>query len=85
MTQPTTPRDPHPDNALIDAIISEPDAQSGSSGTRMSEQIASRDEERSAFGGDPEPTRVTGQDKVQSPTNTRADFDGSQDKSDKFG
>jgi hypothetical protein len=78
MTQKPIPRDPHPDNALIDDIISEPAAQSGRSGGRLAEEIASRDEERWATGGDPEPTRPTKGDKPQPNIPTRSDHQAAQ-------
>lgn len=45
----------------------------GSSGGTLATDIASEDEERNALGGDPEPTRVTGENKVQPNIPTRAD------------
>ena len=78
MTQKPIPRDPHADNALIDGITSEPGAQSGRSGGRVASEIASRDEEKSAFGADPKPTRAVGGDKVQPIVHGRADHQAAQ-------
>ena len=50
--------------------------QSGSSGGGLATEIGSRDEERSARGKAPEPTRATKQDKVQPNIPTRADHEG---------
>jgi hypothetical protein len=50
--------------------------QSGTGGGATATEIGSRDEERTALGGDPEPTRVTKQDKVQPRIPTRADHEG---------
>jgi hypothetical protein len=50
--------------------------QGGSSGGGLATGIGSRDEEKSALGGDPEPTRATKQDKVQPDIPTRADHEG---------
>lgn len=49
---------------------------SGSGGGTLARDIGSRDEEKSAGGGDPEPTGVTKQDKEQPATNTRSDYKG---------
>ena len=51
-------------------------SQSGSAGGTLATDIGSEDEERIALGGDPEPTRVTKQDKVQPRTSTRSDHRG---------
>lgn len=59
-------------------IASEGDAQSGTGGGNIARDIGSRDEERTATGGDPEPTRVTKQDKVQPDTGTQSDNEGAQ-------
>ena len=48
-------------------------SQSSSAGGSVATDVGSRDEERLARGGDPEPTRVTKQDKIQPKTATRAD------------
>lgn len=48
----------------------------GSSGGTLATDIGAQDEERTALGGDPEPTRVTGADKVQPNIPTRADNEG---------
>lgn len=53
-------------------------SQSSSSGGALATEIGSEDEERSALGGDPEPTRVTKNDKVQPLTTTRADNSGAR-------
>ena len=37
----------------------------GSSGGSLATEIGSEDEERTALGGDPEPTRVHGEDKAE--------------------
>jgi hypothetical protein len=52
--------------------------QGSAAGGNTAREIGSRDEERTARGGDPEPTRVTKQDKVQPDTNTRSDHEGAQ-------
>lgn len=78
MTERSTPRDPHADNDLIDAELSEAGAQSGRSGGRVADAVAARDEEKSALGGDPEPTRDTKRDKLQPEIPTRADHQGAQ-------
>lgn len=54
-------------------------ARSGTSGGDMAWDVASRDEERTALGGDPEPTRVTKKDKVQTDTATRSDHQRARD------
>ncbi|MEV5032637.1 hypothetical protein MRBLMC3_001840 [Sphingobium sp. LMC3-1-1.1] len=59
-----------------------PEADSGSGGGNLARDIGSRDEERTATGGDPEPTRVTKQDKVQPDTGTQADNEGAQTSKD---
>ena len=51
-------------------------SQQGSSGGGLATDVASLDEERTALGGDPEPTRVHGADKVQPNIPTRADNEG---------
>jgi hypothetical protein len=51
-------------------------SQSGSSGGTLAADIGSRDEEKTALGGDPEPTRATKDDKVQPRIPTRADNEG---------
>lgn len=51
-------------------------AQSGASGGSLAAEIGSRDEEKSALGEDPEPTRATKHDKVQPRIPTRSDHDG---------
>lgn len=56
----------------------EAEAQSGTGGGNLARDVGSRDEERTAAGGDPEPTRVTKQDKVQPDTGTRSDNEGAQ-------
>lgn len=53
-------------------------AQSGSGGGGLARDVGSRDEEKTASGGDPEPTRVTKQDKVQPDTASRSDHEGAQ-------
>lgn len=78
MTQKPTPRDPHADNELIDNTASEPGAQSGRSGGRTAEEIASRDEEKSALGADPEPTRDTKGDHPQASMPKRSDHQAAQ-------
>src|SRR3546814_11826460 len=40
-------------------------SQGGSSGGTIARQVGSRDEEKNARGGDPEPTNVTKSDKIQ--------------------
>jgi hypothetical protein len=52
--------------------------QGSSAGGNLARDIGSRDEERTARGGDPEPTRVTKQDKVQPDTGTQSDNEGAQ-------
>ncbi|WP_454883278.1 hypothetical protein [Sphingomonas oryzagri] len=79
MTQKPIPRDPHADNELIDDMEEEgPAGQSGTYGGRVAADIGSRDEGRSAGGGDPEPTRATKGDKVQPNIPARADNEGAQ-------
>jgi hypothetical protein len=78
MTQKPIPRDPHADNDLIDSMESEPGAQSGSIGHRVAQNVASRDEEASAGGGDPLPTGATKSDSVQPRTSSRSDHQGQQ-------
>lgn len=51
-------------------------AQSGRGGGTLAADIGSRDEEKSALGSDPEPTRATKDDKVQPKIPTRADHEG---------
>ena len=53
-----------------------PEADSGSGGGNLARDIGSRDEERTATGGDPE------QDKVQPDTGTQADNEGAQTSKD---
>lgn len=48
-------------------------SQSGASGGTLATDVGSEDEEKTALGGEPEPTRVTKEDKVQPPTPTRSD------------
>jgi len=55
-------------------------SQSGSSGGTLATDIASEDEEKTALGGDPEPTRVTGEKKRQPIIPTRADHEGAARK-----
>jgi hypothetical protein len=76
MDQKPIPRDPHPDNDLIDAMESEPGAQSSAAGGRLQQEVGAKDEEKSATGGDPQHTPVTGSEKVQPRIPTRADFEG---------
>jgi hypothetical protein len=51
-------------------------SQSGNVGGETARSVGSRDEERMATGGDPEPARVEKKDKVQPDTGTRADREG---------
>lgn len=51
-------------------------AQSGSCGGGIATEIGARDEEKTALGGDPEPTRPTKKDKVQPVIPTRSDHEG---------
>ena len=51
-------------------------AQSGSGGGSVATDVGSRDEEKTARGGDPEPTRATKQDKLQPKIPTRSDHEG---------
>jgi hypothetical protein len=76
--QKQAPRDPHADNDLIGGNESEPAARSGRSGDRQAEEITSRDEEKSASGADPEPTRDTKVDRIQPTTPKRPDHEGAQ-------
>ncbi|MBO9379466.1 hypothetical protein GG804_22090 [Sphingomonas histidinilytica] len=62
------------DDGDLNAEPSTP-SQSGSSGGTLAIDIGSEDEEKTALGGDPEPTRVTKQDKVQSRIPTRSDHE----------
>jgi len=50
--------------------------QAGAAGGGTARDVGSRDEEKAAMGGDPEPTRVTKEDKVQPDTGTRSDNEG---------
>ena len=52
--------------------------QGSAAGGSLARDVGSRDEEKSARGGDPEPTRVTKQDKVQPQTGTQSDHEGAQ-------
>ncbi len=52
--------------------------QGSAAGGDLARDVGSRDEEKSARGGDPEPTRVTKQDKVQPQTGTQSDHEGAQ-------
>lgn len=63
-------------------LSSQGDAQSGTGGGNIARDIGSRDEKRTATGGDPEPTRVTKQDKVQPDTGTQSDNEGAQRSKD---
>jgi len=54
--------------------------QSGASGGDIARDIGTRDEEKTATGSDPEPTRATKQDKLQPDTGTRSDHEGAQGK-----
>jgi len=54
-------------------------AQGGTAGGRLAEEIGSRDEERLATEGEPEPTRATKKDKEQPFIPTRADNEGAQE------
>lgn len=53
-------------------------AQSGTGGGRMASEIGSRDEAKTALGGDPVPTRATKHDKVQPYVTTRSDNEGAK-------
>lgn len=53
-------------------------SQSGSSGGTLATDIGSEDEEKTALGGDPEPTRATKQNKVQPRNPTRSDYEASR-------
>ncbi|WP_022683888.1 hypothetical protein [Sphingobium bisphenolivorans] len=74
MTDKTSGARGRADNDLND----EPPApsHSGSGGGGTARDVGSRDEEKTAMGGDPEPTRATKQDKVQPDTATRSDNKG---------
>ena len=52
-------------------------SHSGSGGGGTARDVGSRDEERTATGGEPERTRVQKKDKVQPETATRSDHSGS--------
>ena len=52
--------------------------QGSAAGGNTARDVGSRDEEKTARGGDPEPTRVTKQDKVQPDTGTQSDHEGAQ-------
>lgn len=52
--------------------------QSGAAGGETARDVGSRDEEKTAMGGDPQPTRVTKGDKIQPDTGTQADNEGAQ-------
>jgi hypothetical protein len=61
---PETPRSPHPDNDLIDQVDEFPTpSQSGAAGGELAREIANRDEDKTALGGDPQPTAVHKGDK----------------------
>ena len=51
-------------------------SQSGSGGGALATDIGSEDEDKTALGGDPEPTRATKADKVQPRNPTRSDHSG---------
>lgn len=53
-------------------------SQSDRGGGSLATDIGSRDEEKSALGGDPEPTRATKQNKVQPNIPTRSDHEGAK-------
>ena len=53
-------------------------SESGTSGGGTAQDVGSRDEEKTATGGDPQPTRVTKEDKVQPDTGTQSDHEGAQ-------
>lgn len=53
-------------------------SHAGSAGGTLATDIGSRDEEKSALGEDPEPTRATKKDKVQPDRRTRADHEGAE-------
>jgi hypothetical protein len=53
-------------------------SQSGSAGGTLAADIGSLDEEKTALGGDPEPTRATKQNKVQPNIPTRSDHEGAK-------
>lgn len=50
--------------------------QSGTTGGDLAREIASRDEEKTATGADPQPTGTTKSEKVQPRIPTRADHEG---------
>jgi hypothetical protein len=50
--------------------------QSGNGGGTLATEIGSRNEEKSALGGDPEQTRATKDDKVQPSIATRSNHEG---------
>ncbi|RZI67940.1 MAG: hypothetical protein EOP13_27610 [Pseudomonas sp.] len=51
-------------------------SQSGSGGGTLATDIGSEDEEKTARGGDPQPTRATKEDKVQPRNSARSDHSG---------
>lgn len=51
-------------------------SHAGSAGGTVARDVGSRDEEKSARGGEPEPTRATKKDKIQPKTRTRSDHEG---------
>lgn len=65
----------HDDHELIDQAERAP-AQQGSSGGRIATDVGTRDEEKSATGGETGITNVHKSDKVQPFIATRADNDG---------
>src|SRR3546814_6149057 len=51
-------------------------SQGGSSGGTIARQVGSRDEEKNARGGEPEPTNGTKSDKIQPDTGKSSDQEG---------
>lgn len=75
-TRTTTARD-HDDSDLIDRAGDLPmPSHSGTHGAGPAENIASRDELKTATGADPTATRVRGSDKKDTVVPTRADNEG---------
>jgi hypothetical protein len=67
--------DPRRDDSKLHDDTRQP-GQAGRAGGSVATDVGTRDEEKSATGADPEPTRVTKSNKVQPKTRTRSDHRG---------